>query len=274
MFGTGVNLSKPSGSAPGGSAPKSEIIIYEVDDIDVFPATDADGVKMIAQFVTKAGKFPVKIYSTKSKTEAGYDSNGDEDNVSIMSKIMLQYPGNKLEVKEFTQRMLGKDVIILHKACGDSFYEVVGTPCAPLQIKPSKKDGNDGRHHEFTFEQFAKSNQVPKHYEGTVTFAAPFAVTSVATTALLKSNGTQYTLPALAVTAAVTVSAIDLDHGQMVTLIGSGGANPATVTQGASGLVTVSLINGTTWAGINGAILTLQVFKAGGITYLNELSRS
>ena len=273
MFGN-INLDKPSGSAPGGAAPKNEIIIIDTEFLAIFPSSDIDGVKLVGQFVMKPGYFPIKVYSTKSKTEADYETSGDEDSPNIAAKIMLQHPGNKLEVKEFVQRYLGRDVIVLHKACSDGFYEVLGTPCAPLQLKASKKDGNDGRFHTLAFEPFAKSNQVPKHYEGSITFAEPFAVANVTTTALVKLNGTQYRLPATAVAAAVTITGMDFDHGKIITLIGSGGVAPATVAQGTSGVVTIALLNGTTWTALNGAILNLQVFNAGAITYLQEISRS
>ena len=273
MYGN-VNLSKPSGSAPGGAAPKNEIVIVDTEILDVYPASDADGVLLLGQFVFKPGKSPIKIYSTKSKTEADYETSGDEDSPSISSKLMLQHPGNKLEVKEFVQRYLGRDVIVMHKACGDDFYEVMGTPCAPLQLKASKKDGNDGRFHTLTFEPFAKSNQVPKHYTGSVAFADPFNVTAVATTAILKANGTQYKLPVSTTGGNVTITACDLDHNQIVTLLGGGGSSAAIVVQGISGVVTIALVNSTTWVGISGAVLNLQVFKAGAITYLKEISRS
>ncbi|HBK83312.1 MAG TPA: hypothetical protein DDZ41_06900, partial [Flavobacterium sp.] len=125
---TKVNLSKPTGISPGSAAPKSETIIVDVEDIAVFPISDQNGVKLIGQFVLKAGASMIKMYGTKSKTDAPYESDGDEDSISINQKFMIQHPGNNLEVKEFVQNWLGRNIIILHKACQDGFYEVMGTP--------------------------------------------------------------------------------------------------------------------------------------------------
>jgi len=271
---TKINLNKPTGISPGSAAPKSETVIVDVEDILFFPPSDGNGVKIAGQFLLKTGASMIKLYGTKSKTDAPYESDGDEDSISINQKFMLQHPGNTLEVKEFTQNWLGRNVIVFHKACQDNFHEVMGTPCAPLQIKPAKTDNNDGRFHTFSFESFAKTALVPKHYEGALVFAEPFAVAAVATTVVNEANGAFYKLPSLDITAAVTFTTVDLAHGKMVTLIGDGGTDPATLASATAGAATVVLVNGTQWVGLRDSNITLVVYKAGATTYLIEQSRS
>jgi hypothetical protein len=272
-MGQKVNLAKASGkSSPGAAAPKNEIIIFEADGV-IFPNSDQGGVKIDGSFVLPNGEKMVTIYSTKSKTEATMETEGDEDSMSFKSMVKLQHPGNSKEVKEFVQYWTGKNVIVMHKACGENFYEVCGTPCAPLQLKAAKKDDNDARFWTLSFEPFAKSGFVPKIYEGAVVIAEPHTVDDVAALPLLKANGVQYQLPALAVTDVIEVDGVDLDHGTIVTLIGGGGANPATLASAVSGDVTAVLASGTTWVGLLNAVIHLKVFKAGATTYLFELSR-
>lgn len=268
------NLAKPSGISPGSGAPKGDTIVLIVEDIQVFPPSDQNGVKMVGNFLMKAGKFPISIYGTKSKTDAPYESDGDEDSINITQKFMLQHPGNKLECKEFVQNLLGKNVIILHRACQEDYYEVMGTPCAPLQLKPSKTDNNDGRFHTFNFEAFAKTSLVPKHYEGDVVLAQPFAVADVGAIVVNAANGLHYKLPSLAVTDAIAFTSVDLEQKQYVTLIGQGGAGPATLDSGTANNVTVVLLNGTTWTALENAVINFMVVNAGSDTYLIELSRS
>ena len=74
---TKVNLNKPAGISPGSAAPKSETIIVDVEDIQVFPLSDQNGVKLAGQFVLKPGASMIKMYGTKSKTDAPYESDGD-----------------------------------------------------------------------------------------------------------------------------------------------------------------------------------------------------
>lgn len=269
-----VNLNKQQGaSSPGAAAPKNEIVIIEVTDNFVFPATDESGIELQGNFVLPGDDTMVKIYSTKSKTEAPMETEGDEDSLSFKSTFKAQHPGNRSEVKKFVQFWTGKNVIVLHKACGDDFYEVMGTPCAPLQLKSTKQDNNDGRFWMFSFEPFAKSGFVPKEYRGTLVFAAPFDIALVTATALTPANGQIYNVPALPVTAVIGTASCTLDHGKIVTLIGKGGAAPATLASAVSGTVTVILAGGTTWTAFNKAIIHLKVFKAGGTTYLIEQSR-
>ena len=268
------NVTKQSGISPGSGAPKGDTIIMIVEDIAVFPPSDQNGVKMVGNFLMKSGKFPFTVYGTKSKTEAPYESDGDEDSINISQKYMMQHPGNGLAVKELTQNLLGKNVIILHRACQEDFYEVMGTPCAPLQLKPSKSDNNDGRFHTFNFEAFAKTSLVPKHYEGDVVLATPFAVADVTTIVVNATNGVQYKLPSLAVTAAIAFTSVDLEQKQYVTLIGQGGVAPATLDSGTANNVTVVLLNGTTWSALENAVINFMVVNAGADTYLIELSRS
>ena len=270
---TKVNLNKPAGISPGSAAPKSETIIVDVEDIQVFPLSDQNGVKLAGQFVLKPGASMIKMYGTKSKTDAPYESDGDEDSISINQKFMIQHPGNNLEIKEFVQNWLGRNVIVLHKACQDGFYEVMGTPCAPLQVKPAKVDNNDGRYHTLNFESFAKTALVPKHYEGAAVFADPFAVADATAVAATTANGAHYLLPALAVTEAIGFGSVTLPHGSMLTLIGDGGAAPATLNSGVAGSATVLLVNGAEWVALRDATIHLEVFVDGATTYLIEKSR-
>jgi hypothetical protein len=268
------NLAKQSGISPGSGAPKGDTIIMIVEDIAVFPPSDPNGVKMIGNFLMKSGKYPITVYGTKSKTEAPYESDGDEDSINISQKYMMQHPGNGLAVKELTQNLLGKNVIILHRACQEDFYEVMGTPCAPLQLKPSKTDNNDGRFHTFNFEAFAKTSLVPKHYEGDVVLAHPFVVADISAVPININNGYNYKLPALSTSVPIEFDFTGMYQKQTITLIGQGGSDPATLDSGPSNLVTVVLLNGTTWTALENAVINFMVVNAGTTAYFIELSRS
>jgi hypothetical protein len=270
---TKVNLNKPNGISPGSAAPKSETIIVDVEDIQVFPNSDQNGVKLAGQFVLKAGASMYKMYGTKSKTDAPYESDGDEDSISINQKFMIQHPGNKLEIKEFIQNWLGRNVIILHKACQDGFYEVMGTPCAPLQVKPAKVDNNDGRYHTLNFESFAKTALVPKHYEGAAVFAEPFTVAD-ATAIPVTNDKSHYKIPASSTGVVIGfVNDASLEHGKLITLIGDGGTDPATLSSGTAGSSSVLLMGNSDWVALRDSVINFEVFNQGGTTFLIEKSR-
>lgn len=267
------NVLKPGGISPGSAAAKEpNITIIDVEDILLFPPSDANGVRLLGNFGLKSGAKMYQFYSTKSKVSAPYESDGDEDSINISQSFDAQHPGNELEIKEFIQNWLGKNVIILHGSCQEAWREVMGTPCAPLQVMPAKQDNNDGRFHTLKFKAFAKTALLPKHYEGALFLDAPYTVADSTAIAVNATNGSFYKLPALAATAAIGFSEIELVHGSAVQLIGGGGADPATLVTGVTDL-DVILKDGTTWVGIENAILNLEVFVNGALTFLIEKSR-
>ena len=274
MAYTRKSIVKPSAGSPGAAAPKEpNVTIVAVDDIQTWPPRDDKNVNMLGNFVMKAGAKMHQIYMTPSKIKAPYESDGDEDSVTFKHMFEGEHPGNSLDIAEFVQNWTGTNLIVIHGSCQDSFKKVMGTKCAPLQLKPSGQDDNDGRKHMLKFEQFAKSGFVPGHYTGTIALADPFAVPLVTAVAVNATNGYVYQLPSLATTAAIAFSEIGLSHGDIITLVGGGGANPATLATGVTDKKAL-LINGTTWVGLAGATISLKVFNNGGLTLLEEISRT
>ena len=269
-----ISVGKPGGISPGAAAAKDpNVTIVDVDDILVFPPRNANGIVMVGDFVMKPNTKMIQLYMTKSKISAPYTSEGDEDSISIKQAFEGQYPGNKTEIREFIQNWLGKNVIIIHGSCSETEKEVVGTPCAPLQLKPEKQDNNDGRHHMLKFEAFAKSNYLPGEYTGALVLGAPTAVADVTNVIIDTTLNSQYILPTNPDAAIVfdVVDAYDRDH---LTLIGTGGVDPATLGSGVAGAVTVVLRGGTTWIGLVNSAITFEYIDAGATKYLVEIKRS
>lgn len=270
----GVSFPKPQVSSPGAAAAKEpNTTIIAVDDVLAWPVRDSKGVKELGSYVLKPNARMYSFYSTPSKFKASTESDGDEDAISIKQKIEAEAPGDSLELNEFLHAWTGVNCIIIFGSCSDQFRKSYGTKCAPLQLKPSTQDDNDARKATLVFEQMAKSKFRPGHYTGAVSYAPAYAAAGVAF-AINAANGNYYQLPALTVTAAIAPTAVDLEHGQIVTLIGGGGVAPATLTQGTAGAAEVLLTNGSTWQGLANAVINLQVFIAGDESvYLIEVSR-
>jgi hypothetical protein len=270
-----VDVTKPAGISPGTGSGKSEVIIVDAADVLVYPPRDAKGVKVMGNFVLKPNARMVKLYTTKSKGSAPVESDGEEDSINMKQKFETQHPGNRLEIKEFIQNWLGKDVYIIHGSCADDFREVMGTPCAPLQLKPSKTDGNDARFWTLMFEAFATSQFLPGHYEGELVFGDPVAVADAEAIAVDTETNSHYKLAATSSATSAAFDTVDANHGDIITLIGQGGTTATTLAQNLStGDNLVVLKSGTTWTALDGAVIHLQVFKAGAKTILTELSRS
>lgn len=265
-----VNVPKKS---TGAAAPKDpNVTIIATKDILVWPQRDSKKVLMVGQFALKPNPKMVTVYMTSSKTKTPYESDGDEDSISLKHKFEGEHPGDELEINEFVANWLGEPCIIIHGSCTDNFRKVVGTKCAPIQLKPASQNDNDGRKALLVFEQFAKTEWLPGHFLGALPAIEPYAVPLSTAIGVNSANGYLYKLPSLAVTASIAFSEVTLNHGDVITLIGGGGAAPATLATGVTDKKAI-LKDGTTWVGLENAVINLQVFNNGALTFLVELSR-
>jgi hypothetical protein len=268
-----TNVASPAGQSAGAAAPKDpNVAIIAIDDILTWPQRDDKGVLVSGNIVLKPGAKAITVYMTSSKIKGGYESDGDEDAISLKHKFEGEHPGNELEINEFVQNWLGKKCVIIVGSCQDTYRKILGTKCAPMQLKPSGQDDNDARKHMLVFEQFAKTGSLPAHYTGAIPVLDPFTVVSATALVLSPANGYVYKLPSLSVTAAIAIATSTMAHGDVITLIGGGGVAPATLASGVTDKSAL-LVNGTTWVGLAGATINLKVFKAGAVTLFEEQSR-
>lgn len=266
-----VNGPKPAGiSAGSAKTAKPKVFIALAEDILSTPMRDALGVKMVGNFTFAAGRGWQHVYMTASKQDRSWESEGEEDAISITQKFVGFHPGDELTSAEFVQQWLGQSVIIGVDFCDGSPKRIIGTPCAPLQISPAFVANNEQTGYNMTFTAYAKTNQLPGFYYGDFAEVPPFNVVDNEALALSEANGTQYLLASSAAGEAIAVSTNTLPHGTMVSLIGQGGVDPAELASSAS----VLLANGTTWVALAGAVINLRVFVTGSGTTLIEESRA
>jgi hypothetical protein len=257
----------------GAAAPKDpNVILIATKSIVGWPQRDSKKVKMNGNFTFTENPKIAVVYMTASKTKSPYESEGDEDSQTIKQSFEGEHPGDELEINEFIADWLNEPCIIIHGSCQDKFRKVVGTKCAPVQLKPSGQNDNDARKAMMKFEQFAKSEWLPGHFTGSVDFSTPFAVADAGAITVNSANGAVYQLPAHAVTEDITFAAISADAGTVITLIGGGGVGPATLSTGVADKAAI-LVDGTDWVALKGAIIHLEVFKAGATTLLIERAR-
>lgn len=270
MYVVGQGMVK--GNASGAASPSNEVLIVDAEKIKL-PGTNAGGIRMVGNIIVDPNSRFEKIYSTKSKTEFPIEGEGDEDAISFKAKAMLQHPGTREELKEFVQYWTGRPAILLHKKCGQDFYEVVGTPCAPVQLKPSRQDNNEASFFTLNFEAFSPTGSLPKNYYGEVELLSPVTV-SEADDITTTVDAFNYQLPSTSVETNIAFADVPNTVGQGVTLIGGGGTNPATLSSGTTGPVTVLLNNDTTWVALKDSTIHFKVFVSDNTKYLVEQSRA
>jgi len=262
--------------SPGAATPKApNVTIILTDDLVSTPDRNAGGVLMEGNFVFKPGTGPLQCYMTASKQAPSFEGEGEEDSISVKHKFDGMHPGDALEINELVQGLMGQNVIIIYGSCSNTIKKVYGTPCAPLQLKPSFVANNDMTGHTLVFEAFQKTKYLPGHYLGELPTGNPTAVVGAAVE-LSVADGFQYKLAPFASTASITAENTDLPAGTFVTLIGGGGANPATLATGAGSgdNADVLLRGGANWIALDGATIDLEVFDDGTTTHLIERKRS
>ena len=272
-----TSVPAPGGISPGSPTPKNaNVTIIFADDVLSTPSRNDGGILMQGNFVLKPGATMYQIYMTAKKQKPGFESEGDVDELVINQKFEGMYPGNSLEIKEFVQNTIGKDLIIMYGTCTGKKYEVYGTPCSPMRMKPSFTADDTKTGYTLSFEQTLGTGSLPGTYEGAIVLAAPFEQIDK-DLALLKANGAQFQLATDAASTALDVASLDHDHGAVLSLIGAGGAGPFVLSQGiqvGDATVTVILKSGTDWVSAKNAVLDLRVYKAGATTYLIEEKRA
>lgn len=260
---------------PGVGAAKTKdpnVHIIRAEDLQTYPVRDSKGVLMLGAFVPKSGKNFVSVYMTGVNQDENYETSGEVDAEQIMQKLIATHPGDELEAHEFYQNNLGVDLIVVTGSCASSRKTVFGTKCSPMRLKNNWQANKDKTGHTFTFEQIQGTRFVPGKFDGVLPVAAPTA-TDVSIDMLI-ANGYQYKVEALDTTAAISLSDFDLLPGDVVTLIGSGGSDPATLSAGDLTEATVLLADGTAWTALENATISLEVFDGGSTIYLIEKVRT
>lgn len=276
-----VTVNRPAGASLGAPAPQEpNVTIVALEDILYFPQRDSKGVLMVGNFAMKPGAKMIQFYQTAVKAKASMESEGDGDSITVKHKFETEVPGDQLEMNELLANWMGVDAIVIYGSCVDAYRQVVGTKCAPVKLKLSSQDDNEARKKMLVFEQEAKSRYVLGRYTGSLSLATNYAVAvdDIDLVPLVVANGPTIQLPELAVTAVIGFNpdGNNIPHGGMVTLIGGGGAGPATLASTAvvPGAYVVLLRSAQTWVALKNATITLQVFMSGANVYLIEVART
>jgi hypothetical protein len=252
----------------------SEIVVIDLASVDKanWPVRDSNKIKMVGSIVSLAGKYIQEIYGTVSSISIPKSSEGDEDAVAFSANPEFSHPGSPLEVEEFialnTNKQIALGIKIGNCDGEESFYRIIGSPCAPLKLMVESTDDSEATKDLMKFEQVKKTIELPGRYYGTFTKATATVVAADATTVDVANGEGEYQLTDNT-TATVITNLTNAVVGKSYTLVGSGGANPATIDDDATGVLLTA-----DWQGLSGTRITLKAIKHGIVTKFIETSRS
>jgi hypothetical protein len=271
------SVAAPGRGAGAAKPKKGNVTVIFAEDVLSFPERDANGVKMIGNIVLVAGAKMHQLYMTPSTQKLSDEITGDEDMEAFAKKAEAIHPGNSLEIREFRANTLGIGVILIFGAgCGVNSGDVFGTPCNPMKLKGSYSSDNEGVKNTMMYEALIADATPIGSYDGEVTLDANYVSETVALDLSSASDVVQQ-LPSLGVTDAITVATIlgaHADNKTIITLIGGGGADPATLSNGVQGNVTFVLKDATTWVALDKAVINFYPAYDGTTFYLIEQSRA
>jgi len=240
-----------------------QIRIGFLKDVANYP-TEIDGsVELSGNYVLQDGKYFTDLQVSASKTSLPTTGEGEEDNISLSSLPEFYAPGSSVVLENFIQNAIGESVIVFVRvgSCGanDSFWYQYGSCAAPLTLIPEGANNNDGTGYLLKFQQFAKTDKMPKRYYGTFTLATVTGTVAADATTIDVTNGPgEYQLADN--TAATDITDLtNASNNAKYTVLGSGGSNPATITNGGNFI----LLGGVDWQGLAGTSITFNAIDAG-----------
>lgn len=266
-----VSVPKPGNNAGVGGDKKSLITFFDFDDVLTFPGRDAKGVVTTANIVLKEGAYMIQVYGSTKSIKINQDPEGEEDARGIIQKLEFAHPGSENGIEEFLANWMNRNIGCVVENCSTSKKRLLGTPCAPLELSAASEDSNEMNKSTITLTSKNKSPYRVSDYQGTLTFSdVTDTVDADATSINLADGEGRYQLTDNTVATVIT-TCTNATNGMVVTLLGSGGDEPATIVKTNDFI----LANGTTWTGIAGATLTFKAFKSDTAAWkFIELSRS
>lgn len=244
------------------------IPIQDIDDTVPFPTVNEN--REVTTIPMKSGKF-MQAFDTHSVPT--FLSSGTKDAGAIVANGTNTFTavmgGTRDELKNFVEDYFGLKFVILFKHCESGKMYGIGNACKGVVFSGYEyKDDADGQYLTMTFTQV--TIQLPWTYIGAIVQQAPATNAADSTTLAVVAGNNRYIIPdgtadTYAINAMSGITAADV--GRVITLIGDGDANAATIADG----TTFLLVDGATWTASKGSQLNLKVFDANTLIEINRV---
>lgn len=244
------------------------IPIQDIDDSVPFPVVNEN--REVTTIPMKAGKF---MHSFDTHSVPTFLSSGTKDAGAIVANGTNTFTavmgGTRDELKNFVENYFGLKFIVIFKHCEAGRMYGIGNPCKGVVFSGYEyKDDADGQYLTMTFTQV--TIQLPWTYIGAIVQQDPATNPADSTTLAVVAGNNRYIIPdgtaaTYAINAVSGITAADV--GRVITLIGDGDANAATVPDGGPFL----LVDGATWTASVGSQLNLRVFDANTLIEVNRI---
>lgn len=259
------NINKPELSERRGGQTRDRIwiLLRENADTDNAPLIDEDAQTM-ADIPLEAGGYWFYVDAQKASVIPKFASEGDLG-LQVTNTVDVILDGLTAETRAFLQKNAGQDMFIVWENCVTGKRYIAGTKCTGM-LMTIAEGGWLAEMTGATLLFTSTCPEIPAEYIGTVPTLSPITVAADAVEIAYFSSNPVYQLTTGSV-ASVNITTVTglvaANHGQVIKILGSGGAFPSTIDADDDFV----LKDGTTWTAEAGAELVVQVFKSGAATY-------
>ena len=170
MTYTKVSVDKPGLIKGAGGDMKDKIIVFDMEDVQSFPPRDSKGIVIAGNIAMKPGAYMIELYQTQDKYKLGVKGEGENDAKGITQSFEMSHPGDEVEIKEFRFNWLNRNVGVIITNCSTGRKQLLGSPCAPLQMVFDATRDKDSNSSKFTFASAMKGPDIAD-YLGTTTLS-------------------------------------------------------------------------------------------------------
>ncbi|TAJ13044.1 hypothetical protein DMA11_10280 [Marinilabiliaceae bacterium JC017] len=262
------NMDEVSAKESAGSQIGMRVWLISRDQIDFskpFPQPNAQ--REVGNIPLKLGEYMHYQDAVSNSVKSNGTGETGDINVDYTNTLSFVMAGNREKLMDFIEEYAGRGFIVIYQECGSGVRYIMGSVCKPMVLKSfDRKDDNEGRYVTFTFEN--KYWRQPLIYVGDIIQQDPVTVAAGATNLAVESSNNRYNLSSnTGPTALANVSGIaSSDYGRVITIYGSGGSNPTTISDS----TTFVLVDGVTWHGNGGSEISFKIHDANTLT---EVSR-
>ena len=237
-------------------------IEQEQVDIDNFPDSTGRDLGNIPLIAGQYWHYIDTVYDSVVPKSSG--KMGDVA-ATITNELQFILGGNGDDIFNLLEQGVGRGFYVVWQVCATGDLFIGGNACKPLILTnfdwASDKDKTGAT---VTFTQ--ECGKLWQTYTGNTPTLAASVVAANATTIALTSNPQYQLTDGTAAAAALTAftGTGDSDVGRVVTILGSGGNHPSTLSNSATEFL---LVGGTQWVALAGSQITFKIFKDGAADY-------
>jgi hypothetical protein len=229
------------------------VCLNQIDDTVDFPSPNAE--REVGTLPLLAGEH---MHYFEAHDIPTYTSQGERGDLTIAgtNTFTIIMGGVRNQLLDFIEQYAGLKFIVIFQECESPYKYVMGNPCKPMLLKSyNLKNDKESRSVTFVFE--SKSINQYNHYIGDIILQGPAVHQADATVLALSPGAATYEIPGGS--APYDISGVSgltaTDKGRVVTLVGTGSANAATIADGGAFI----LEDGATWTARSGSRISFRV---------------